>query len=207
MDNIQIHRETGCKAMEGSLKSAKEAAATSPMANDAIDQVTNTSRQAEADKRPKQLGNANDISDAAPTAPAPKLKVERYTVVVNYPKYEDEYDDGNRTETRFRIITEEGEIVDDAQGYGYRSAQGAHKAMWYKFKGGRQKMNRDEKTRKWLFKSDPIFARRYSRLCEDSNFKYHKYMGIGYTIKDWHDDLKALLEEFKIDTKYFKLLV
>ena len=37
------------------------------------------------------------------------------------------------TEPRFVLVdTETGEIVDDAQGYGYKTASGAHKAYGYK---------------------------------------------------------------------------
>ena len=34
-----------------------------------------------------------------------------------------------------------GEIVDDAQGYGYKDKQKATKAMWWKFNGGKEKKN------------------------------------------------------------------
>lgn len=43
------------------------------------------------------------------------------------------------TQTRFGICDADGKVVDDAQGYGYKSAQSAHKAATYKSKGGRQK--------------------------------------------------------------------
>lgn len=37
------------------------------------------------------------------------------------------------TEIRFVLVdTETGEIVDDAQGYGYKTAHGAHKAYGWK---------------------------------------------------------------------------
>ena len=45
---------------------------------------------------------------------------------------EDEYDFGY-SETRYRLVdVATGEIVDDAQGYGYRTAAGAHRAYGYK---------------------------------------------------------------------------
>ena len=43
-------------------------------------------------------------------------------------------------EGRYVIIDENsGEIVDDAQGYGYKDKQKATKAMWWKFSGGKEK--------------------------------------------------------------------
>lgn len=57
------------------------------------------------------------------------LKAVPYTVTV---PAEDEYD-FDRTETRWRLVDETtGDIVDDAQGYGYRSAQAARRAHGYK---------------------------------------------------------------------------
>jgi len=47
---------------------------------------------------------------------------------------------------RFIIINEDsGEIVDDAQGYGYKDKQKAAKAMWWKFKGGKEKRDNEKK--------------------------------------------------------------
>ena len=42
-------------------------------------------------------------------------------------------------QTRFDICDADGKVIDDAQGYGYKTAQSAHKAAAYKFKGGKQK--------------------------------------------------------------------
>ena len=50
-------------------------------------------------------------------------------------------------ETRFIIIDEDGVIVDDAQGYGYKTASKAHKAAWYKFNGGKKKIE-EQRVRK-----------------------------------------------------------
>ena len=40
--------------------------------------------------------------------------------------------------------SETDEVVDDAQGYGYKSGQAAHKALWYKYNGGRQSLRERE---------------------------------------------------------------
>lgn len=59
------------------------------------------------------------------------IKAEPYTV---RHEPEDRYDYG-WSETRWRLVdTDTGEIVDDAQGWGYKSAQNAHRAHAYKGK-------------------------------------------------------------------------
>lgn len=50
-------------------------------------------------------------------------------------------------EKRFAIAEDDGKIVDDAQGYGYKTKEKAVKAMWWKFKGGQAKSN--EKVEWW----------------------------------------------------------
>lgn len=40
---------------------------------------------------------------------------------------------------RFAISDDNGKIIDDAQGWGYKSIEKAEKAMWWKFGGGKQK--------------------------------------------------------------------
>lgn len=40
---------------------------------------------------------------------------------------------------RFIIVDDNGKIIDDAQGYGFKSKQAAHKCYNYKFKGGKEK--------------------------------------------------------------------
>lgn len=52
---------------------------------------------------------------------------------------------------RFAIAEEGGKIVDDAQGYGYRTRQKAFLAMNWKFKGGRQKAETQKSNyKKWV---------------------------------------------------------
>jgi hypothetical protein len=54
---------------------------------------------------------------------------------------EEFYGFGPEYETRFAIAEDDGKIVDDAQGYGYKTKEKAVKAMWWKFKGGESKSN------------------------------------------------------------------
>jgi hypothetical protein len=52
---------------------------------------------------------------------------------------------------RFAIAHESGEIVDDAQGYGYKDRQKAQKAIWYKFKGGKKSIDiQQQQFNSWL---------------------------------------------------------
>lgn len=42
---------------------------------------------------------------------------------------------------RFIIVeSDSGVVIDDAQGYGYKTVRNAYKAGWYKFKGGKAKV-------------------------------------------------------------------
>lgn len=59
-----------------------------------------------------------------------------------------------RKETRYYIVSKEtGEILDDAQGYGYKTIQKAHAAWAYKNKSEKQKKAeklRSTEIKKWL---------------------------------------------------------
>ena len=70
------------------------------------------------------------------------------------------------TQTRFDICDETGKVIDDAQGYGYKTEKSAHKAAAYKFKGGQKKA--DDAKAFWRKHQD--FARRLSEMLE-ANFK------------------------------------
>lgn len=58
------------------------------------------------------------------------------------------------TETRYRIVsTETGKMLDDAQGYGYKSAQKAYAAYAYKTRDkskDKKKQNKQKYIRKWM---------------------------------------------------------
>lgn len=53
---------------------------------------------------------------------------------------------------RFVIVNDNNKVIDDANGYGYRSISKAKKGMWYKFEGGREKINKDRNKRRAFFK-------------------------------------------------------
>ena len=65
---------------------------------------------------------------------------------------------------------ETGEIIDDAQGYGYKSQQKAAKAGWWKFKGGKGKTKNEEKTVKLWMSNNAKYVEEYENIVI-SNFK------------------------------------
>lgn len=75
-------------------------------------------------------------------------KVEPYEVIKQYDEM------FSLPETRYRIVSiETGEILDDAQGYGYKSARNAHVGYAYKTKSKKKNKKNLAKARriqKWL---------------------------------------------------------
>lgn len=53
---------------------------------------------------------------------------------------------------RFVIVDDNSTIIDDANGYGYKSREKAAKAMWYNFKGGKEKIEARNKKMSDYFK-------------------------------------------------------
>jgi len=51
----------------------------------------------------------------------------------------------DRFDPRFVIADDNGKIMDDAKGWGYKTQEKARKAMWYKFGGGKQKIDDSKK--------------------------------------------------------------
>jgi hypothetical protein len=60
---------------------------------------------------------------------------------------------------RFAIFdSETKKILDDAQGYGYKTKQNALKAMWYKFKGGKEKKDEEKELfNKWIKENKKVY--------------------------------------------------
>lgn len=91
-------------------------------------------------------------------------------------------------ESRYRIVdTETGEILDDAQGYGYKTAQNAHKA-WY-YKNNRKSIEKDKKIFREFLKNNKKFDREVQNL-------------FFYSIKDGDDvtkeDIEKLAKEMNV---------
>jgi len=74
--------------------------------------------------------------------------------------------DCNKRDQRFVIADDEGTVVDDAQGYGYKTKQKAYKAMYYKFQGGKQK----DKEKKTFFRKNLNIKEAINKIYE-LNFK------------------------------------
>jgi len=94
---------------------------------------------------------------------------------------------------RYVIADDEGKIVDDAQGYGYKTKRNAYKAMYYQFKGGKQKKQQETIDRKKIFKQYPGLEKFISNLYEN-NFK--ELFREEITEEDFLQEIK---EKFGID--------
>lgn len=73
-------------------------------------------------------------------------------------------------ETRYVIVDSNGTIVDDAQGYGYKTQKSAHKAMWYRFGEGKKKTEDNDKIYKNFKKEKKEFLEEFYKRLE-YNFK------------------------------------
>jgi len=71
---------------------------------------------------------------------------------------------------RFIIVDAEGKVVDDAQGYGYKSQHSAYKIINYRFKGGKQRKEQKEQARNLWFKKYPEVRKAINDVYE-INFK------------------------------------
>ena len=84
----------------------------------------------------------------------------------------------NEYETRFRLVNKDtGEIIDDAQGYGYRTVQGCYKAIYYKRNRGTIKS--DEKKARGLIRQhkriyEAAIEEVNSLLFEDGKDGFHR---------------------------------
>lgn len=94
---------------------------------------------------------------------------------------------------RYVIVDDNGKIVDDANGWGYKSKQSASKAMWYKFKGGKQKVSELKNKKNAFFKEHKGLDKFLNKLYE-WNFKE---LSRGEVTED--DILAAIKEEFGIE--------
>lgn len=96
-------------------------------------------------------------------------------------------------ETRYAIADDNGNIVDDAQGYGYKTSKSAAKAMWWKFKDGKKKAS---KQAAWWRQHKDLFAEIQKFL--EINFK--EIMRGELTQADVDEQLKAIAkDQFKIE--------
>lgn len=97
---------------------------------------------------------------------------------------------------RFAIYNLDGSLADDCQGYGYTTPAKARKAMWWRFKGGKQKVRNEEgNARSWI-KSNNLIEEELVKEVNglfDLNFKDVYY---GHCTND--DLWKCLEEQFNV---------
>ena len=97
---------------------------------------------------------------------------------------------------RYVVIDEAtGEIVDDAQGYGYKSAQNAHRAHAYKSMPPTKKRQRD------------AAKRQVQRWCaQQPEFMQHVEQSMFYAMKDGQNvteaDVRAILVEHGLELPF-----
>jgi len=106
------------------------------------------------------------------------------------------YPEGIRT-IRFIIQDEKGNILDDAGGYGFKNKQKAEKAAWYKFSGGKSKINN---IKNW-WKTHKEFHKKVDEYYEWA------YKEIANGERETDEDILEIAQEMKIndfDIKYLK---
>jgi len=108
--------------------------------------------------------------------------------IISYKESNKDYD-----ETRYAIADDDGKIINDAQGWGYKTEQKAHKAMWYKFNGGKQKIQSELDKRKSFFKKHNGLEQFVQNIIEN-NFKE---IARGEVTDE--DILKDIKDKFGID--------
>lgn len=75
------------------------------------------------------------------------------------------YFSDKRTETRYRLVdTQTGAIINDADGYGFKTAQNAHRANGYHQKKRRNQLTKSEKAAQFL-KQHPEIGDQLAQLC------------------------------------------
>lgn len=68
-------------------------------------------------------------------------------------------------ETRWKIIDKNGKVIDDAQGYGYKSKQNAIKAIWYR--ENKNKFPKRTKRAKQIIKENEILFKQCCWILKD----------------------------------------
>lgn len=100
---------------------------------------------------------------------------------------------------RFKIVDKGGKLVDNAQGYGFKTSQKAKKYIWYKFGGGKQKID-DIKS---FWRKNRQFSKKLSDLYMDW------YKEIARNEVNFEEEAKGLAIEMGVegfDVKFLKHL-
>jgi len=111
-----------------------------------------------------------------------------------YPSREPE--SGIPPETKWVIVDANDKLLDDAGGYGYKTKQNAIKAGWYKFQGGKNKI---DDIKSW-WKQNKAFSLRLNRFQED----YFKE--IAYDQINFEEEAVKIAKEMNVEGFEIKFL-
>lgn len=111
-----------------------------------------------------------------------------------YPSREPE--SGIPPETRWIIVDANNKVLDDAGGYGFKTKGNALKAGWYKFQGGKNKI---DEIKSW-WEQNKTFRNRLHRFKED----YFKE--IAYDQINFEDEAVKIAKEMNMEGFEVKFL-
>ena len=114
-----------------------------------------------------------------------------------YPSREPE--SGIPPETRWIIVDSNNKLLDDAGGYGYKTKQNALKAGWYKFQGGRNKI---DDIKAW-WKRNKAFSNRLNK------FQLNWFKEIARDEVNFEEEAVKISKEMGVEgfeTKFLKYL-
>lgn len=95
-------------------------------------------------------------------------------------------------EPRYCLEDVYGKVIDDAQGYGYKTIQSASKAGWYKFNGGKETVNTNEKLAK-------KFSKEHPKILEEIDYIRFYALKDGDSKKEVEESIIELLKEHNVE--------
>lgn len=104
-----------------------------------------------------------------------------------------QYEVIRRTDSRYVITNAETqEVIDNANGYGYKTRQNAEKAAWYKFKGGKAKKDTEKREAATFWSQHEDFG----KAIQDYYETWFKEIARGETDPD--TDMEQLAQEMGV---------
>lgn len=105
-----------------------------------------------------------------------------------------QYEVVRRDDGRYVITNAEThEVIDNANGYGYKTRQNAEKAAWYKFKGGKAKKDAEKREATAFWRQHKDFGTAIQEYCET----WFKEIARGETEPD--ADMAQLAQEMGVE--------
>ena len=103
------------------------------------------------------------------------------------------YKISQRNDDRFVIAdSETGAVLDDANGYGYKTSRNAQKAAWYKFKGGKEKLDAKKDRADNFWRKNKAFAKYVEDMFEI------EYKAIAYGEINLDEELPNIANEMGV---------